>query len=406
MNDITKKECVLIIGMHRSATSATAGCLNHVGYNAGTDLFQPDAFNQKGYFENRKINYFNDDLLSHLNARWDDTFHLSNTLSADEIDETFHTRLEVIIRSEFGEANRIVIKDPRISFFLPLYVRVLSQFGFAIKIIVNFRNPYEIAKSLKTRDNFSISKSLLLWMDYTLRAEKYSRTLQRAFVDYSDLINKPSETFKKIDAIIGLQSNEKLIEESGINSFIEPGLKHHAENENADHPNIPPLFDDFYLLLKTMAQSEISSDNPEKFDVKSERFYSHLKFYHGLPPDAGNNDLFVQRDEEQKNLHTKAAKLEGEIRELNLILQDKIQEIDTFKNEIGHLKINNQQQIDDLEKKSRELSNLKMELSGKIKILIEKESTIGEMENSKSWKIGRAITMPVRILKKFFNLDN
>ena len=51
------KKIFIVLGMHRSATSLTAGILSSYGMYAGTDesLLEADKDNQRGFFENKEI---------------------------------------------------------------------------------------------------------------------------------------------------------------------------------------------------------------------------------------------------------------------------------------------------------------------------------------------------------------
>ena len=49
------KQTVVILGMHRSGTSLTAGILHLLGVNMGDRLLPADKFNAQGYFENQII---------------------------------------------------------------------------------------------------------------------------------------------------------------------------------------------------------------------------------------------------------------------------------------------------------------------------------------------------------------
>src|SRR5277367_6186978 len=64
---------VLVLGMHRSGTSALAGALEAMGFEAGPsdDLMEGDEGNPQGYFELRSIAALNDEVLAHYRGRWD-----------------------------------------------------------------------------------------------------------------------------------------------------------------------------------------------------------------------------------------------------------------------------------------------------------------------------------------------
>ena len=50
---------IIVLGMHRSGTSALTGVLNRVGVNLGDNLVAPEADNPAGYWENLDVNNAN-----------------------------------------------------------------------------------------------------------------------------------------------------------------------------------------------------------------------------------------------------------------------------------------------------------------------------------------------------------
>ena len=69
------KKCLIVLGMHRSGTSAITGLLSKLGIALGTNLMVGDEYNEKGYFENSHIVSANDDFLRAIDSSWDDLFY-------------------------------------------------------------------------------------------------------------------------------------------------------------------------------------------------------------------------------------------------------------------------------------------------------------------------------------------
>ena len=65
------KTCILILGMHRSGTSAMGNLVDALGYYGGQNL-KPAAYdNLKGFYEHEDIVKLNDRLLELIGLRWD-----------------------------------------------------------------------------------------------------------------------------------------------------------------------------------------------------------------------------------------------------------------------------------------------------------------------------------------------
>jgi hypothetical protein len=63
---------ILLLGMHRSGTSALAGMLHSGGIKLGDDFIQPLPENPKGFFEDLKIQNINKQILAAIGRKWDD----------------------------------------------------------------------------------------------------------------------------------------------------------------------------------------------------------------------------------------------------------------------------------------------------------------------------------------------
>jgi len=285
------RTCILILGMHRSGTSAVAGCFSALGYNMGNQLFPPDKPNEKGYFENVLINQFNDSLLSTLYARWHDTLFLPQNWYLNEQVQKRKPELISILKSEFGEKEDFVIKDPRISVLLPFYEEVFNDLNIIPKVIINFRNPFEVSKSLKKRDNLSSSKSLLLWMDATLKAEEHSRTMSRVFLEYGSLLKDVINTLKTISDILRLDIKFDNDKKPVLNSFVEKKLKHHTpDNKNVDTNNINLVIQLFKILQRIDLKPITAKNESDIIDI-NKLFYSAFRFYNGIDDE---NDVVLK----------------------------------------------------------------------------------------------------------------
>ena len=63
---------VIVLGMHRSGTSALAGTLQRLGLDLGDGLMPANAENERGFFEHLEIVDIHDRLLATLDSSWDD----------------------------------------------------------------------------------------------------------------------------------------------------------------------------------------------------------------------------------------------------------------------------------------------------------------------------------------------
>src|SRR5262245_24536103 len=117
---------VVILGAHRSGTSALSGILRLLGFDLGADLVKPNEFNPTGYWENQPVVRLNERILSHLGTSWSDVFSLPYRLDAADLREVFETEARALLKKAFSGKRTWVLKDPRftmlIDFWLP-YLR-------------------------------------------------------------------------------------------------------------------------------------------------------------------------------------------------------------------------------------------------------------------------------------------
>ena len=69
---VARRAAVVVLGMHRSGTSALTRVLNRLGVDIGNRLLPPFAGNESGFWEHRDIIETHESLLAELGSSWDD----------------------------------------------------------------------------------------------------------------------------------------------------------------------------------------------------------------------------------------------------------------------------------------------------------------------------------------------
>ena len=273
------KTCILIVGMHRCGTSATAGCLFHTGFSVGKNPMESNAFNKKGHFENLILYRFNEELLETISASWKTTICLPEKWWLEDRIINKKTRLIEIIREEFQGNENIVIKDPRISKLLPFYLAALKELKIEPKIVINIRDPFEVASSLKNRDNLSVPNSLNIYTDYILSSIKLSDPFDAVILNYNALLEDPINTLEQV--LNNLNINVSVKNTSGIKDFIEPKLKHQI-NETNGKSHYKDYSSRLYYELQKHALKNIRRLDISDIEDIGSRFYKEFKFYNGI----------------------------------------------------------------------------------------------------------------------------
>jgi hypothetical protein len=215
----------LVLGMHRSGTSAVTQLLGLAGAQLPAHVMPGDEHNAKGYFEPWRIALFNDARLRAAGGAWDDVFGFPFRPLGDDAD--WQARAEALFAEEYGKVRFPLLKDPRVTVLLPLWRRAFQAFGLEPRCVIPVRHPLAVAGSLARRDGFPAEKSALLWTAYMLAAEAYTRDLPRVFVDYDALLGDWRGEVARIEAAHGAPL-PKLTEKSAqaIDRFLSPELRH------------------------------------------------------------------------------------------------------------------------------------------------------------------------------------
>ena len=243
MRQTSERAAYLVLGMHRSGTSATAQLLALAGAELPDNVMPGDEHNAKGYFEPWKISVFNDQRLRAAGSAWDDPFNLPYQPLAPEPEAEWKARAVQLFRAEFGEAIHPLLKDPRVSVLLPMWREVLEAAGVGARVVIPVRHPLAVAGSLARRDRFPVEKSVLLWTLYMLAAEAGSRDLPRAFVSYDNLLADWRSEVAAMERALGAPL-PRLTERAAaeIDRFLSPDLRHNAgEGALADTPLVGPM---------------------------------------------------------------------------------------------------------------------------------------------------------------------
>ncbi|MFL5295191.1 MAG: sulfotransferase family protein [Phenylobacterium sp.] len=221
----------LVLGMHRSGTSAVTQVLALAGAQLPQNVMAGDEHNARGYFEPWRIALFNDQRLRAVGSAWDDIFAFPYRPLEGREERAWLNRAESLFSDEYGDVTYPLLKDPRVAVLLPFWRQLLDELGIGTRAVIPVRHPLAVAASLARRNGFSGEKSVLLWSAYMLAAEAYTRDVPRAFVSYDGLLADWRGELARIVAAHGAalpRMTEKAARE--IDAFLTPELRHNASD--------------------------------------------------------------------------------------------------------------------------------------------------------------------------------
>lgn len=225
-----RSTAILVLGMHRSGTSATTGVLQALGVDLGPHLMAPAPDNPKGFFEHYEIVAIHDELLAALGRSWDDPRPFPEGWIDDERIIPYTQRLEAIVQRDFADKAIWALKDPRLCRLLPLWIPMIERLGMEARFLHVLRHPAQVAASLKARNGFDPDKSGLLWLRHFLESEQETRGRTRIFMHYDRLLKDWQGEAMRIGRELKLEWPLSIDGAySHISGFLAQSLKHHKE---------------------------------------------------------------------------------------------------------------------------------------------------------------------------------
>lgn len=259
------KRVLMVLGMHRSGTSALTRGLEVLGAELGQSLM-PAAKdnNDKGFFEDIDFHALNSRLLAHLGSAWDRL----GTLPAEYLQQPELAALldeaERVLAEKLAQVQCLAIKDPQASLLLPFWQQVFSRLGVRAQYLICFRNPLSVAASLRKRDGIYPVHAQLLWAKYSLAALQHTLSQEAMVVDYDDLMETPQEQLRRIARSFDLPAPDAAPEALAafIQEFLTQELRHSRfDDEHLAAPGeVLQIVRDLNALLKASARLDGAPD--------------------------------------------------------------------------------------------------------------------------------------------------
>ncbi len=220
-------KAIIIIGMHRSGTSALTGMLQLAGVDLGSNLVPPADDNPKGFFEHNDIWRIHHRLLQGLGSDWDDTRSLPSGWEQTDVAQESRQEILSVLARDFGASQLWAVKDPRLSRTFPIWPSILDDIKASAHVILAVRHPLEVARSIARRDKLELPHALGMWLRYSLDAEISTRSVGRAVSNYPDLLNDWRSTANQLDYEfdLGLCALSERVA-IRIDEFLDTGLRH------------------------------------------------------------------------------------------------------------------------------------------------------------------------------------
>ena len=223
----TVRQAIVVLGMHRSGTSALTRVLNYCGATLPKTLMRARDDNPAGFWESTRLFALNEEILESASSRWDDIGDFPQSWFTSNLMPRYRQRMAALLTDEFADDSLMVIKDPRACRLVPIFDAALRDIGAQPRYIIPLRSPLEVAASLNARDNFAPARGMLLWLRHLLDAERFTRDKSREFVCYDELLTDWRKVVGQIGGAFDIQWPRISTRiEAEIDQFLRVDLKH------------------------------------------------------------------------------------------------------------------------------------------------------------------------------------
>jgi hypothetical protein len=256
----SRNTLVLVAGSGRSGTSLMSGILQRLGFYVPRPEVPADESNPKGFGESRWVVDFHTRRLQLAGVQSSDARPSAWALTAEAgLDREVAGELRAWLARQFAVSADVVIKDPRLLWFLPLWRRCAAQLGVEAKIVTMLRHPAAVVAS-KTRWYGEWQGQVARtagWLNQALFLEQATRESPRALVHYDDLL----EDWPRVIGLLGEALDLEAVRDAPaagvrrVDDFVDRSLsRSRAEWGDVELPvRLREQADEVWALLSALA---------------------------------------------------------------------------------------------------------------------------------------------------------
>lgn len=310
------RTALLVLGMHRSGTSALTRMLSLLGAALPAHVVSAERGNETGHWEPERLVNLHDEMLAEAGSRWDDWRRFEPTALGPQRLSHYRSTAAAVLTQEYGDAPLFVLKDPRLCRFVPFYKEILGGMGVVPRSILLYRNPVSVIDSLAARDDMAASYASLVWLRHVLEAEEATRGSPRLHLSYEEYLDDWRAVVERISGVLGIDW-PRGVDDAGreIDAHLSRDLQHHTATQadlNADTRTGPAVRETYGALLALTADDSDAAALETLRRVKT-------KFDSGEPllADAMFEEMAIRQDRERldrEHLQRVAARYQDQAR--------------------------------------------------------------------------------------------
>ena len=222
LNNSFPKKMTIVLGMHRSGTSALTGLLGNAGLAGPSDALGATESNLKGYWESASLVTSADLFISSQSSHWSQLFSWTScwwqSSEAFTWIESYWNDLQKVYNIE----DHIILKDPRLCILVEGMIPFLAEPLLSISFLLILRSPVEVVVSLCKAEKISPQNALNLWIGSVLRSENITRHYSRNIFTFSRLVSDPQSVLEECSELWGTSYTQSNVIDA--QSFVTSSL--------------------------------------------------------------------------------------------------------------------------------------------------------------------------------------
>ncbi len=275
---------ILVAGSGRSGTSTMTGTLAMLGAHVPQPEVPADDTNPRGFFEPQWLVEHHQALLGAAGVPVSDARPAAAVdAAAAAATESAQEQRRRWATAALSAAPHVVLKDPRISWFLPAWQQTARLLGVDAGVVVMLRHPAAVVESKtasyhrrpdgsRRAGDVGDAARVAGWVNVLLLVEQAARAGPNVFVRYDDVLADWRSVAGRVTTALGLHlSGWDGRTEAEVDGFVNPDLRHTAGTSWADLDvpvRLRDLAEETWRLLGGLGDGQRSgADRAAAFDA-------------------------------------------------------------------------------------------------------------------------------------------
>lgn len=226
---VRRRTLLLVVGSGRSGTSVLAGVLAQLRFRIPQPEVAADETNPRGFGEPQWVVDFHTAQLSQARVQVTDARPGAWAQAGRRCyDARARDTLRTWLRREFAYGDHVLVKDPRLLWFIPLWRQCAEDLGADVRFVTMLRHPAEVVRSKERWYDAASNPAHRLagWVNTMLYTERATRGQRRAYVRFGELLDDWALSVATVGETLGLDvlqhcSTQEMRDASAV---IDPGL--------------------------------------------------------------------------------------------------------------------------------------------------------------------------------------